>query len=82
MPEAKPSAEFLAAERWFAEHQVELERYRGEYVAVDERGLVDHDADLTALTERVWAKGGYRPLLTPRIGDEARKKLRSPRRPR
>jgi hypothetical protein len=58
-----------------------LARYRGEYVAVVNRAVVDHDRDFSALAERVFARHAGQPVFAPRVqGSEARARLRSPRR--
>ena len=60
-----------------------LARYRGEYVAVVDRAVVDHDRDFAALAARVFGRHGGRPVFTPRVQEqEARARLRSPRRVR
>ena len=59
-----------------------LARYRGEYVAVVDRAVVDHDRDFSALAARVFARHGGRPVFAPRVQEkEARARLRSPRWP-
>lgn len=67
--------------RWCELHRDELlARYDGEYVAVHEGSVVDHDRDFDALASRVFERLGSRPVLMPRIQrDEARARLRSPR---
>lgn len=58
-----------------------LARYRGEYVAVVDRTVVDHDRDFSALAARVFARHGGRPVFAPRVQErEPRARLRSPRR--
>jgi hypothetical protein len=60
-----------------------LARYRGEYVAVVDRAVVDHDRDFSALAARVFARHGGRPVFAPRVQEsEPRARLRSPRRVR
>lgn len=60
-----------------------LGRYRGEYVAVVDRAVVDHDRDFSALAARVFARHGDRPVFAPRVQEKERRvRLRSPRRVR
>ena len=60
-----------------------LARYRGEYVAVVDKAVVDHDRDFAALAARVFARHGDRPVFAPRVQQtDARARLRSPRRVR
>lgn len=60
-----------------------LARYRGQYVAVLDRAVVDHDRDFAALAARVFGRHGGRPVFVPRVQEkETRARLRSPRRVR
>jgi hypothetical protein len=60
-----------------------LSRYRGEYVAVVDRTIVDHDRDFSALAERVFPRHGGRPVFMPLVQEgEALARVRSPRRGR
>ncbi len=70
--------------RWYERNRRRLlTQYRGEYVAVVDRAVVDHDRDFSALAERVFARHGGRPIFAPRVQElEARARLRSPRRVR
>jgi hypothetical protein len=62
-------------------HRRLLARYRGQYVAVVDRAVVDHDRDFSALAARVFARHGGRPVFVPRVQEgESRARLRSPRR--
>lgn len=44
-----------------------IDRYLGEYVAFEDGQILDHDADLGRLSERIYAKYGYRDLLMPQV---------------
>jgi uncharacterized protein DUF5678 len=67
--------------RWYDENRARLlPRYRGQYVAIVDRAVLDHDRDFEALARRVFARIGVRPVFMPRVqAGEARAKLRSPR---
>lgn len=70
--------------RWYEKHRRDLlRRYPGEYVAVMNRKVLDHDRDFEALAGRVFARVGVRPIFMPRVQEgEARARIRSPRRAR
>lgn len=67
---------------WYEAHKARLaRRYAGQYVAIVNRAVVDHDKAFEPLARRVFARYGTRPVCMPRIGrDELR--IRSPRRAR
>jgi hypothetical protein len=50
-------------EAWFAHPSAERQRYAGEYVAVQDGQVVDHDPDQRALYLRVRAQFGRRRML-------------------
>jgi hypothetical protein len=50
-------------EAWFARPPAERRRYAGEYVAVQDGQVLDHDPDQRALYLRVRAQFGRRPIL-------------------
>ena len=58
-----------------------LTPYRGEYVAVHQGRVIDHDPNLRTLHLRVFAQLGRTPVLLKRVGDEPERELifRSPR---
>ncbi|MBI3761454.1 MAG: hypothetical protein HY260_06275 [Chloroflexi bacterium] len=58
-----------------------LDQYRGEYVAVHEGKVIDHDPSLRALHLRVFAKLGHTPVLLKKVTDEPDRVLvfRSPK---
>lgn len=58
-----------------------LTRYRGEYVAVHEGQVIDHDPDLRTLHLRVFAQLGHTPVLLRKVTEETEQELvfRSPR---
>ena len=66
---------------WYQRNRSKLlQRYRGEYVAIVDGAVVDHDRDFSALAERVFGRFGYRSIYMPRVQrDEAVVRIRSPR---
>jgi hypothetical protein len=48
---------------WFARQPSERQRYHGEFVAVHERQVVDHDPDQRTLYLRIRQRFGHRPVL-------------------
>lgn len=75
-------ADELASEmRWFEHHRERLSReLAGEYVAIVEHAVIDHDADFDALARRVFARIGTRNVFMPLVGPKsAPLRLRSPR---
>ncbi len=68
-------------EAFHQQHRLILEQYRGEYVAMHEGHVIDHDLDLRALHLRVFDRLGHTPVLLKRVIDEPERELvfRSPR---
>lgn len=64
-----------------AQHSRLLETYAGQYIAMWQGQVVDHDADRTALGRRVRARYGDEPILITPVHREARQTMvvRSPR---
>ena len=64
-----------------AQHALLLEKYAGQYVAMYNGGVVDHDADRISLGKRVRARFGSEPvLITPVLGKKQQViHVRSPR---
>ena len=66
---------------WYRKHRRSLlRRYRGEYVAIVDATVVDHDRDCFALARRVFGRFGDREIYIPRVepGDRVIR-IRSPR---
>jgi hypothetical protein len=74
-----PLADSIA---WFEEHRDRLlRRHAGEYVAIVDRKVVDHDPDFERLATRVFERLGTRPVFMPRLAPHAEPlRVRSPRR--
>jgi hypothetical protein len=69
---------------WYRTHRARLLRqYEGEFVAIADARVVDHDSDFEALARRVFARISDRPVFMPRVEAEDRvARMRSPRRAR
>lgn len=60
-------AELQNERAWFEARRGRLlARYRGEYVAIVNRRIIDHDRDFGALAARVFRRLGVRPVFMPR----------------
>lgn len=67
--------------RWFEQQRERIARdLAGEYVAIIEREVVDHDPDFEALATRVFSKHGLRNVFMPYVGVQPKPlRVRSPR---
>jgi len=75
-----PGGSFADDLAFYEEHRSDLDRkHPGEYLAIIDRVVVDHDASFEALATRVFRKHGARPVCMPRTGRSA-VRVRSPRR--
>lgn len=79
MTDAEPDLQ--ADQDWFATNRQDLEeRYPGQYVAVVDGEVIDHDPEFAPLARRVLARFGRRPVLMPRcVPDDRVVDLPSPR---
>lgn len=78
---AESTADLSADMRWFEKQRERMEReYAGEYVAIIERKVVDHDASFESLAERVFEREGARNIFMPLVSAAGRekRKLRVP----
>lgn len=77
------SAQFESEKKtfWAMKEQL-LDRYEGEYVAVYEGKVVDHDKDKLTLGLRVYGNHGYKPIYVQLVCRQGLpvKRLNSPRR--
>ena len=66
---------------WYESNERRLRpKHGGEYLAIVDERVLDHDKDFTRLATRVFAKLGPRPVYMPRCGEpEPPARLRSPR---
>jgi hypothetical protein len=80
MPAAHDELEADVA--WYRAHRARLVRkYGGQFVAIVDRRVIDHDHDFEALAERVFAGGRERAVFMPRVESRDRVvRVRSPRR--
>jgi hypothetical protein len=84
LPPAEEPADELSKEvRWYERNRERLVReFGGEYIAVVDSAVVDHDADFEALAERSFAKYGARNLFMPLVCKTKHAvRVRSPRVP-
>jgi hypothetical protein len=67
---------------WFEKNRRELEReYAGEYIAIVDQRVVDHDREFDPLARRIFEQYGVRPICMPKVG-RREIRVRSPRRVR
>ena len=80
-PTSASTAEDLRSDlAWYESNKAAFERkYSGEYLAIVDRAVVDHDAAFEALARRVFDKYGPRSVCMPRVGRTV-VRVRSPRR--
>ena len=66
---------------WYESHRRQLaRRYPGQFLAIVDQRVLDHDRDFSALAARVFAKIGVRPVFMPQVLDtDQTVHLRSPR---
>lgn len=72
----------LQAEKaWYEAHREDLlRRYRGEYLAIVNQRVIDHDKAFGALARRVFERVGVRPVFMPKCSERERAaRLPSPR---
>jgi hypothetical protein len=80
-PASARLSEIVRDIQWYEANRASLlERHEDEYLAIVERQVVDHDADLDALASRVTARYGARSVFMPRCERSPRVvAVRSPR---
>jgi hypothetical protein len=76
-----PAHDLSQEMRWYERNRERLVReFDGEYIAVLDNAVIDHDFDFEALAERVFAQHGCRDLFMPRVSKtNVAVRLRSPR---
>lgn len=66
-------AKFQEARRYFQENKAQiLEKYKGDFIAIIENAVVDHDKEFPALAKRVYEKFGYQTTYMPFVESEPR----------
>jgi Family of unknown function (DUF5678) len=74
-PSAETTADLTSDMRWYEKNRERIAReHAGEYIAIIDRKLVDHDADFEALAERVFEREGSRNIFMPLVGAGASKR--------
>jgi hypothetical protein len=73
-----------ASMRWYRAHRARLvDQYAGQYIAIIDQSVVDHDVDFERLAERVFATRPQRAVYMPFVASQDRvARVRSPRRKR
>lgn len=68
-------------EAFVTQYEILLAKYLGQYVAMHEGKVIDHDVDLRTLHLRVYERVGYTPVLLKQVTAELERALvlRSPR---
>jgi hypothetical protein len=80
MPEGARGSDLAGDFAFYEKHRAELEqKHRGEYLAIVDRAVVDHDPSFAALARRVFDKYGARSVCMPLVG-RTTVRVRSPRR--
>jgi hypothetical protein len=66
---------------FLAQYETLQAKYLGQYVAMHEGKVIDHDVDLRTLHLRVYERVGYTPVLLKQVTVEPERELvfRSPR---
>ena len=74
--------DFALEMEWYAKNRTRLVRqYDGEYVAILDARVADHDRDFETLAARVFKRAGVRSVFMPRVqASERPVRVRSPRR--
>lgn len=66
--ESQPTdyVKFQDAKRYFQEHKAQiLEKYSGNFVAILDEAVVDHDKNFSELAKRIYEKFGYQTIYMP-----------------
>ncbi len=76
-----PPSELRDEMRWYEENRPRLaSRYPGEYLAIVDRKVVDHDKEFEPLASRVFERLGVRSIFMPHVEEaEPVVHVRSPR---
>lgn len=62
---------FQEAKRYFQENKPQiLEKYRGNFIAIFDNTVVDHDRNFSELANRVYGKFGYQTIYMPFVESE------------
>ena len=82
IPEREHDAQFEnEREAFWSQYPELLKQYVGQYVAVYQGKMIDHDEDKRRLIQRVYENLGYVPVYIQRVSPEGRPRYRlsSPR---
>lgn len=65
-PQPGDYAKFQEARKYFQENKTQiLEKYRGNFIAILDNSVVDHDREFSELAKRVYEKFGYQTIYMP-----------------
>jgi hypothetical protein len=82
-PQSQSSAEFEEQKKAFLRIPTgQLVQYRNEFIVSRDGHIVDHDEDLSALTNRFFSRSGSVPVYITRVGGPLQVTLRTPPRRR
>ena len=72
---------FQEAKKYFQENTAQiLGKYKGEFIAILDNAVADHDTEFSELAKRVYEKFGYQTIYMPFVESETRiLKMSSPR---
>ena len=64
---------FQEAKKYFQENTAQiLGKYKGEFIAILDNAVVDHDTEFSELAKRVCEKFGYQSIYMPFVESEPR----------
>jgi hypothetical protein len=67
-PEAKQADDLSDEMRWYERNRARIaRRFHGEYVAIIDQRVIDHDLDFERLATRVFENNGTRNVFMPRV---------------
>lgn len=68
-----PRKELIKSLEYFQENKTEiLEKYKGNFIAILDNAVVDHDKEFSELAKRVYEKFGYQTTYMPFVESEPR----------
>lgn len=80
-PTSQADGDLATEARWYEQHRERLSReYEGEFIAIVNKRVVDHDVAFEALAERIFKLRGARDTFMPEVRSKPRTvRIRSPR---
>lgn len=69
----RPETEFERGERYYKNHEMELEReYPGEFVAIWMDQVISHGRSFSQVAKRAYSQVGYHDMYIPKVGEAER----------